>query len=304
MSRKTLAMTGATGFVGATVLEAALAAGHQVRALTRRPQAPRAGVTWVAGALDAPETLIELTQGADAVIHVAGVVNAPDKAGFVAGNIAGTQAMVAAAQAAGIARFVHVSSLAARAPDLSVYGWSKAEAEATVADSALDWVMVRPPWVYGPGDMDTLDMFLMARTGLMLVPPEGQVSIIHAGDLARLLLALTDAGLATAQILEADDGVAGGWTNRSVAAAIAAAMGRKALVLATPRPVLRLGAQMDRLFRGSKAKLTQDRVRYFCHPDWRINPDLRPDPAIWTPEIETMAGLASTAQSYRAAGLL
>jgi len=61
---------------------------------------------------------------------------------------------------------------------------------------------------------------------------------------------------------------------------------------------------MDRLFRGSKAKLTQDRVRYFCHPDWRVNPDLRPDPAIWTPEIETMAGLASTAQSYRAAGLL
>ena len=58
MSRKTLAMTGATGFVGATVLEAALAAGHQVRALTRRPQAPRTGVTWVAGALDAPETLI------------------------------------------------------------------------------------------------------------------------------------------------------------------------------------------------------------------------------------------------------
>ena len=304
MSRKTLAMTGATGFVGATVLQAALAAGHQVRALTRRPQAPRAGVTWVAGALDAPETLIELVRGADAVIHVAGVVNAPDKAGFVAGNIAGTKAMVSAAQAAGIARFVHVSSLAARAPDLSVYGWSKAGAEAAVAASGLDWVMVRPPWVYGPGDMDTLDMFRMARTGLMLVPPEGKVSIIHAGDLARLLLALTEPGVATGQRVEADDGVAGGWTNRSVAAAIAAAMDKRALVFSTPRPILRLGAQLDRLFRGAKAKLTQDRVRYFCHPDWRIDPNLRPDAAIWTPEIETMAGLKSTAQSYRAAGLL
>lgn len=304
MSRKTIAITGATGFVGATLLTQALAAGHQVRALTRRPQLPRAGVTWVAGALDQPETLVELVQGADAVIHVAGVVNAPDKAGFVSGNIAGTQAMVEAAETAGVKRFVHVSSLAARAPNLSVYGWSKAKAETAVAASALDWVMVRPPWVYGPGDMDTLDMFRMARMRVMLVPPEGRVSIIHASDLCRLLLALTEPGMAQGQILEADDGVPGGWTNKSVAAAIAAAMGHSALVLSIPRPLLRLGAWADRRLRGDKAKLTEDRVNYFCHPDWRINPRHRPDPAIWTPEIETQAGLRATADSYRAAGLL
>lgn len=304
MSNKTIAMTGATGFVGATLLTQALAAGHQVRALTRRPQAPRPGVTWVSGALDQPDTLLQLAQGADAIIHVAGVVNAPDKAGFIAGNIAGTQAMVAAAHAAGVARFVHVSSLAARAPHLSVYGWSKAEAESVVAASALDWVMVRPPWVYGPGDMDTLDMFRMARTGLMLVPPEGRVSIIHAEDLSRLLLALTAPGAAEGHILEADDGVPDGWTNKSVAAAIAAAMGRSALVLSTPRPLLRLGAWADRLLRGPKAKLTPDRVRYFCHPDWRIDRQHRPDPALWTPQIETASGLKATAETYRAAGLL
>lgn len=304
MSGKTIAMTGATGFVGATLLAQAIQAGHNVRALTRRPQAPRAGVTWVAGALDQPATLISLVQGADAIIHVAGVVNAPDKAGFVTGNIAGTHAMVAAAKAAGVARFVHVSSLAARAPELSVYGWSKAEAEAAVASSTLDWVMVRPPWVYGPGDMDTLDMFRMARTGVMLVPPEGRVSILHATDLSRLLLALTVPGVAQGQILEADDGMADGWTNRSVALAIAQAMGRRALVVSTPRPVLRIGAWADKMLRGAKAKLTEDRVRYFCHPDWRIDPNHRPDPAIWVPEIETHAGLKATAESYRAAGLL
>lgn len=300
----TLAMTGATGFVGRTLCRMALDKGFEVRALTRRAQPAAAGLTWVAGALDQPDRLVELVSGADAVIHVAGVVNAPDRAGFVRGNIDGTAAMVAAAQAAGVRRFVHVSSLAARLPDLSVYGWSKAEAEHRVANSGLDWVMVRPPWVYGPGDLDTLDMFRMAKAGFVLVPPEGAVSLIHAADLSRLLLALTPAGVAQGTILEADDGMAQGWTNRSVAKAIAQAVGRRALVLAMPRPILRLGARLDRLFRGDTAKLTADRVRYFCHPDWRIDPAMRPDPALWTPEIETGAGLQATAQSYRAAGLL
>ncbi|MEY3657286.1 MAG: hypothetical protein RL425_47 [Pseudomonadota bacterium] len=304
MSERTLAVTGATGFVGATLLRAALASGYKVRALTRRPQPATLGVDWVEGALDRPESLDLLVQGADAVIHVAGVVNAPDPSGFERGNIQGTQAILDAAKAAGIARFVHVSSLAAREPNLSVYGWSKAEAERVVVASGLEWVMVRPPWVYGPGDMDTLDMFRMARTGVVMVPPNGHVSVIHVGDLARLLLSLTPPGVAQGQILEADDGQPGGWTNKSIAKAIAKAVGRNAVILATPRLVLRIGAWADRFLRGDKAKLTADRVRYFCHPDWRIDPKLRPEPSLWQPQVDTLQGLKETATSYRAAGLL
>ena len=103
-----LAITGATGFVGGALVDQALAAGHDVRALTRRPQPPREGVTWVGGALDRPDALVALCTGADAVIHVAGVVNAPDRAGFAAGNVDGTRAAIAAAQAAGVRRFIHV----------------------------------------------------------------------------------------------------------------------------------------------------------------------------------------------------
>ena len=304
MTGRTLAVTGATGFVGATLLSAALASGYKVRALTRRPQPARAGVEWVEGALDRPDSLELLMQGAEVVIHVAGVVNAPDQIGFERGNIQGTQTILEAAQTAGIARFVHVSSLAAREPGLSVYGWSKAEAERVVAASNLDWVMVRPPWVFGPGDMDTLDMFRMARTGVVMVPPNGHVSVIHVGDLAQLLLTLTTPGAAQGQILEADDGQPGGWTNKSFAKAIAQAVGRSGLILATPRPMLRIGAWADRFFRGDKAKLTADRVRYFCHPDWRVDPMLRPDPSLWQPLVETRQGLTETAASYRAAGLL
>src|SRR4029450_12373737 len=145
-----LAITGGTGFVGSRLIELALAAGHEVFALTRRPQADRNGLTWIDGALDRPDGLDRLVEGADAVIHVAGVINARDLAGFEAGNVTGTAAMLAAAEKAGVQRFVHVSSLAAREPKLSIYGATKAGSEALVGASPIPSAIVRPPAVYGP----------------------------------------------------------------------------------------------------------------------------------------------------------
>ena len=72
--------------------------------------------------------------------------------------------MLAAATAGGVRRFVHVSSLAAREPKLSLYGASKARAEELVHSSGLEWVIVRPPAVYGPGDKETLELFRMASS--------------------------------------------------------------------------------------------------------------------------------------------
>ncbi|HVJ00211.1 MAG TPA: NAD(P)H-binding protein [Sphingomonas sp.] len=299
----TLALTGGTGFVGGTLIDLAIETGHQVRALTRRPQPERAGVTWVEGALDSPESLDRLVAGANAVIHVAGVVNAPDRAGFVAGNVEGTRAIVAAAGRAGVRRFVHVSSLAAREPALSVYGWSKAEAEKAVEASALDWVIVRPPAIYGPGDMEMRDLFRLARYGIALLPPPGKLSVIEVSDLGRLLLTLVGAQ-SNRRVLEADDGTPGGWTHDAFARAIGRAVGQRVLVMALPRALMRFGARCDRLMRGHRAKLTDDRVAYFCHPDWTIDPEKRPDPALWQPRVPTSEGLAATARWYRAHSLL
>lgn len=298
-----LAITGGTGFVGGALIGRALAAGHGVRALARRPQPEREGVTWIAGALDDHAALDRLVAGADAVVHVAGVVNAPDRAGFAAGNIDGTAAILAAATRAGDLPFVHVSSLAAREPELSVYGWSKAEAERLVTASGLPWSIVRPPGIYGPGDLDQLDLFRVARWGLAFLPPPGRLSVIHVDDLARLLLALAT-GTPSHTIHEADDG-SGGMTHADFfATGIGAAVGRRVLPLPLPRPLLSLAARIDRWRRGSGAKLTADRVAYFCHPDWTIDSARRPPPALWMPQVETRAGLADTARWYRAKGLL
>jgi uncharacterized protein YbjT (DUF2867 family) len=294
-----LALSGATGFVGSHLLDLALAEGHQIRALTRRPQPERAGVTWVAGDLADTAALASLVDGADTVVHLAGLVNAPDRAGFARGNVDGTRAMVAASTGK---RFVHVSSLAAREPKLSDYGWSKAEAERIVTTSDLDWTIVRPTGIYGPRDSEMREMFRMAKRGVVLLPPRGRVSLIAVEDLARLLLAIATQGGPRA-ILEADDGSTG-YTHADLAHAIGRAVGRKVRALHMPVTALRLAARADMRRRGTRAKLTLDRVGYLAHPDWTAVPARRPSPALWQPRIALDAGLAATAAWYRTHGLL
>lgn len=297
----TLALTGATGFVGQALLDRAAQGGTPLRALARRTQQPRGGVEWIAGDLSAAPALRNLVRGAEAVIHVAGVVNAPDAAGFEAGNVTGTLAVIEAALAEGVQRFVHVSSLSAREPELSAYGASKARAEKLVRASGLDWTIVRPPGIYGPRDTEYFDMFRLARLGIMPVPPkDGRSSLIHVDDLARLLLALVPGGEGvTHQVFEPDDGRAGGWSHYELGRAIGWAMGRRPYVLHLSRPALEKVARADRFVRRSKAKLTLDRVGYMAHPDWVVSEGARPPEDLWTPQIPTRDGLKATARWYR-----
>jgi uncharacterized protein YbjT (DUF2867 family) len=303
-NRRTIAVTGATGFVGGRLLELALAAGHEIRALARRPQPGRDGVTWIDGALDRPDSLDRLVESADAVIHVAGVINAPDLAGFEAGNITGTAAILDAAERSGAERFVHVSSLAAREPKLSIYGATKAGSEALVGASSLSSAIVRPPAVYGPGDKETLELFKMAKRGFVLLPPVGRLSLIHVDDLARLLLALADPTAPKGLLVEPDDGRHRGWSHEEFGMALGRALERRVVTLSTPRPILNLCARIDRLARGDKAKLTADRVAYFCHPDWMVDPGRGAPDTLWKPEVDTELGLGETVIWYREAGWL
>ena len=286
----TIAITGATGFVGNRVVALAKA---PLRAVARRSQPARPGVAWIAGDLADTPALIRLCEGASAVIHIAGVVSAPDRAGFDAGNVAGTAAMLAAARDAGVARFVHVSSLAAREPQLSMYGASKAKAEALVADSALDWVIVRPPGVYGPDDREMLDIYKLAMRGLYVAPP-GRMSLIHVDDLAQALLALAGGG-PSRQTLEIDDGAAGGIAHADFARAIGTGLGRGVTVMPLPLSMLHLAARL-----GVSAKLTRDRANYIAHPEWVARGGNAALAELWVPQVGLAAGVADTIAGYRA----
>lgn len=301
----TIALTGGTGFVGQAVLDCAQAKGVALRALTRSSQPLREGVTWIAGDLADRKALKKLVRGAEAVIHVAGLTNAPGPAEFEASNVAGTLALIEAAVKAGVPRFVFVSSLAAREPGLSAYGKSKARAERLVKASGLDWTIVRPPAVFGPRDKDMFELFRAAKWGVVPTPKEGRTSVLHAADLAQLLLALVPGGEdVTHHSFEPDDGKRGGWGHYELARAIGWAIGRRPKVLGLSRRTMEWAAKADGMLRGSRAKLTLDRVGYMTHPDWVVRLGARVPFEVWRPRIDTREGLKATALWYREAGWL
>ena len=301
-----IAITGATGFVGASTLDVVLGKGHEVRALARRPQHARERVTWVNGALADEAALAELCEGVDAVIHIAGLTNTQDPADFEVANVTGTANMIAAAKASGAKRFVFVSSLSAREPDLSAYGSSKARAEELVQASDLDWTIVRPPAVYGPREVDIFELFRSAKFGLVPVPPEGRTSIIHVEDLARLLLALCPVNaFVSGQTYEPWDDNGYGYEHRELAKMIAEAVGKpNAMVVALPAGAMRLGTRLDTLVRGHKAKLTDDRVNYMLHKDWVCDLRKAPPLSLWQAIWSGQEGLAMTAAWYKKEGWL
>ena len=300
-----IALTGATGFLGAQVLARLLDAKHDVAALTRKPRRPQARVTWIGGSLEDDGALARLCDNVDAIVHLAGVVNAPDAAGFDAGNRTGTLAMIHAAEVADVARFVHISSLAAREPALSMYGASKRAGEDAVTTSALDWRVLRPPGIYGPGDTEMLDLFrAAARTGIVPLPPNGRVSVAHVDDMARLIVAMTESE-GSHGLYEADDGRVGGWTHAELARAIGQAVGRKRVwPVSLPTAIVRAGATLDGLVRGDGARLTHDRASYLSHRDWTVDAGRRPPLSLWEPAIDTRLGLTETGNWYRAQGWL
>ena len=296
-----IAITGATGFVGQAVLDETMLRTEPVNALVRRASDHKhTRVEWVIGDLESAQPLNHLVAGTKAVIHIAGLTNTPDPAKFESVNVAGTANVIAAAKQNGVKRFVFVSSLSARKPELSAYGASKATAEELVRSSGLDWTIVRPPAVYGPRDSDMFELFRTARMGFVPLPPGGATSIIHAADLAKLLLDLIDAqpALVRKKIFEPDDGREGGWSHKEMARAIGDAVGQRVFAPHLPRAVLQSAAALDRLFRGSKAKLTQDRVGYMCHPNWVARFDRRVPESVWQPQIGGEEGFAMTAKWY------
>jgi uncharacterized protein YbjT (DUF2867 family) len=301
----TIALTGATGFVGQAVLDEADIQGIPMRALARREQKPRPGVEWVPGDLNDHAALAALVEDVDAVIHVAGVVNPPDPAMFEECNVTGVLNVVEAALAARVPRFIHVSSLAAREPHLSTYGASKRRGEKVVAASGLDWTMVRPPGVYGPRDTEIFEMFRFAKYGVVPMPDTGRSSMIHVEDLARLLFALVPGGEdVRSQVFEPDDGAEDGWLHRDLARAIGQAVGRRVFVPQFGKGTLMGMAKLDRLLRRGKAKLTPDRVNYMTHPDWVTAKSKAPPGKRWKPLVDTSEGLKATADWYRREGWL
>lgn len=301
-----VAVTGGTGFVGRQVIEALGQAGASVRILARRPvpDIEASGVAVVRGGLEDAKALSALADGASAVIHCAGVVAAPRAADFHVANVDGTAAMLRAAHPS--ARFVHVSSLAARERHLSAYAASKRQAEELVAAAGRDAVVVRPPAVYGPGDRATLPIFAQLHRGLLAAPAPrtARFSLIFVADLARLLARLALAPFVAGRPVEPEDGRGGyGWSD--LAAIAGRVSGRRVRTLHVPVGLLwpmALAAEGWGRITNRPPPLSRDKLRELGHADWVCA--ALPKGLDWRPVTGFAKGYALTAAWYAEAGWL
>ena len=200
-------VTGGTGFIGSHLLDKLSALGEPARCLLRRKPRPRrlpAGIEAVYGDLTSGEGVEEAINGADTVIHLAGVTKALATGDYYAGNVRATETLLRALAGRAV-RLVHVSTLAAIGPSrdgtpvdedapprpLTHYGKSKQEAERTVRVLAPDAVIVRPPVVYGPRDTDVFQLLRSISKGWVFEIAGGErwFSAIYVGDLVEGLLA-------------------------------------------------------------------------------------------------------------------
>ncbi len=309
-----VAVTGVTGFIGGHLAGELTRRGWRLRVLAR--SMPRlhglAGppVEVVQGSLSDPRALGVLVAGADAVVHLAGAIKGRNRNDFMAANAEGTAALATAWRAhAPEARFIHLSSMAAREPGLSHYAASKHAAEERLASigAGADWSILRPAVVYGPGDRETLRIFRAASAPVqpMLNGADARLTLIHVTDLVRAVAALLVAGGAS-DCHEVTDARHDGYSWDELVRAAAAALGRTARPLQVPAIAIRaLGLVGDAAALGGMAgMLTSQKAREILHRDWRSDKASQPPASQWQPEITLDQGFAEAVAWYRAAGWL
>jgi nucleoside-diphosphate-sugar epimerase len=271
-----VALTGASGFVGRHVLEKLLVGGHEVRALYRTPpyvEVP--GVTVVRGDLASQEALSELVENVEVVLHVAGAVSAPRASDFHRINLEGTRAVVQAARAAAVKRFIHVSSLAARKPELSPYASSKKDSEDVVFAVAhvMSTCVLRPSAVYGPGDVATLPLLklLMSRVAVFPGRRDQRFSLVHVDDLAAVCV---DAVASMAEGVREIDDLSGGHHWGEMIKLTRAVFGRPSIAGFLPYVAaygLGMVSSAIASLTGASPMLTTGKVREMYEADWVVD---------------------------------
>ncbi len=309
-----VAVTGATGFIGQTLVTRLLERGWRVRMLARHlpslPLAPHGAAEIVPGDLADAMALQRLTEGVDAVAHLAGLIKARKPAEFFAANRDGVEAVLRAfAARAGTGhgrRFVLLSSMAAREPGLSPYGASKRAGEEVLRQAAgdLPWAAIRAPVVYGPGDRETLRFFQLVRRGWAPVAGagKGRLSTIHVDDLADALIALLAGDMPPPDAYEIDDGHEQGYVTADLARIAAAKFEVRARQIGIPKTLLQAVAALQQGWNGLRGRPTMvslAKVNEIFHPDW-LRHDRRLENLIgWRATMGLQTGIDRTIDWYR-----
>ncbi|CAN5351953.1 NAD-dependent epimerase/dehydratase family protein [soil metagenome] len=325
-------VTGSSGFIGSHLVEALLARDATVRVLVR-PESriairdPRMSYH-VADLLD-DRSLRQSAVWDDAthVFHVAGVTKRRTLPEFRYGNVVPTVnilAALAAARTVRLQRFVLVSSQAAAGPatrpdrpvreddaphPVEAYGRSKLEAEiATLQHAgALPITIMRPSAVYGPRDVDFLNVFKQAtnRIAVFAAPADQLMSIVHVRDLVQALLSAAEVPRAVGRTYFVGSEQPVSW--RALYDSIAALASSRFRPVQLPRRVLQFAGSAGNAFgmvTGRAVLINSNKVA-LAQPAWWICDSSRARQELaWSPVIPLQDGLRDTYLWYRQAGLL
>lgn len=291
---QTVAVTGATGFIGKYIIDNLLARGFHVRALTRTARAHvNDNLTWVRGSLEDTHSLSELVAGASAVVHCAGQVRGHKEEIFTRCNVDGSLRLMQAAKESGFCqRFLFISSLAARHPELSWYANSKhvAEQRLTAMADEITLGVFRPTAVYGPGDKELKPLFDWMLRGLLprLGTPETLLSFLHVTDFAQAVGQWLSAETVQTQTYELCDGVAGGYDWQRVQQLVADVRCGSVRMVGIPLPLLTcladISTALSRLA-GKEPMLTRSKIRELTHADWSASNNRISEDINWFPGI-------------------
>ena len=296
-----IVLTGATGFVGQRLQKTLLEAGFAVRAVLR-PQSRHArriqpGCEAVAAELSDRAALTSLVADASAFIYCAGSVRGRVADDFRPANVHGVRHVAAALADLGRpVPLLLVSSLAASRPELSDYARTKFEGEQVLQQwPALPWTILRPPALYGPGDVEMQPILELLRRGFGPVtgPRHQRISLLHVDDFATAVLAwLAHAPACRHRCFELHDGTPGGYDWPGLGRAVAA---REVRLVPVPALVLRTAARLNWLLSFAlryAPMLTPGKARELRQDSWVADNLAFHEATGWTPAIGLAAGAA------------
>jgi len=316
---RTVALTGATGFIGWHVARRFQQSGWRVRALVR-PQSGRPvpeGVERISASLREAE-VISACKDAALIVHLAGAVGHHSTDEFFRTNVDTAAEVARAARALGV-RLVHTSSLGATGPHppgnpptedsplrpINAYGESKRRSEDVIrAVDGLEWAIVRPTLVYGPRDRLFYPLFRLSRRGLFPVPNSKAVyNVVHVDDVARgIEMVATSALSSDVFFIGHPEQV----TVVELLAHLAAVFDRRFRPLTIPGVGLRALAEVGSLLSslGIPAPIDRDRLKEIRADGFVCRTDKARDRLGFVATTELRQGLASTAEWYARNGWL
>jgi nucleoside-diphosphate-sugar epimerase len=250
--------------------------------------------------------------GAAAVVHCAGAIRGTSAAQFNQVNVDGVARLVQAARALHpLPRFVLISSLAAREPQLSPYAASKRAGEDALRSTAagMNWTALRPCAVYGPGDRETLPLVRCMQRGWapVLGAASSRFSLLFVEDLADAVRHLLEMTQSPPGLFEIHDGQPGGYSWEELNQTVARIIRKRIRRLRVPVGVLRSAARANLLgacLFGYRPMLTPGKVRELTHADWVCDDAPLRTASGWSPRVLLGEGMQRTLARLQAGGWL